>query len=251
MFDEQQLFQNGVSGESFLASAESRRGSSFKNRLKALKRHAASEKFSVYFLTLTLSTSHMDIESKALHKFLMWLQGRFKARGQHLYYAWVLEYQLKRYAQYGDLVRHWHIAIAAPLGWLPNVEYLPRAIRHYHVISEGFVFHAVELFKRWGYGQCLCCVARGNLQQYLAKYLTKNLDGGASGSRMFSSSMMRWWSFPAWAFGVVQECAQSGLDIIKARLAKGEVGRILRLSVSDGVECNRLVVCSPWLRVAM
>lgn len=250
MFDEQQFFRNRVSGESFAVDPRSRRGSCFENRLKALKRHAAAENLSVYFLTLTLSTSHMDIESKALNRFLSWLRGRFEARGQRLYYAWVLEYQLKRYAQYGDLVCHWHIAMAAPVGWLPNVKYVQNAVRHYQVQSEGLVVRSMELFKRWGYGQCLCCLARGNLQQYLGKYLFKNLEGGQSGSRMFSSSMMQWWSFPAWAFGVIKECFVSGLDIVKACLCKGEVGRLLRLTVTDGADCNLLVVRSPWVRVA-
>lgn len=250
MYDEQQLFQNGLSGESFLVDALSRRGSAFKNRLKALKRHAVAENLSVYFLTLTLSTSHMDVESLALDRFFRWLSARFKARGQKLWYAWVLEYQMKRYAQYGDLVRHWHIAIAAPVGWLPDVKYVQDAVRHYQVQSEGLVVRSIELYRKWGYGQCLCCLGRGDLQQYLVKYLEKNLDGGVSGSRMFSSSVMRWWSFPAWAFGVIEECFIGGLEILKARVCKGEGGRVLRLWVSDGAECNRLVVKSPWVRVS-
>lgn len=200
----------------------------------------------MYFLTLTLATSHMDVESAQLHRFLSWLRGRFQAHGGKLYYAWVLEYQMRRYARYGDLVRHWHIAIAVPFGWLPDVKYVARAARHYQVQREGLVVRSVELFKRWGLGQVLCVKARGNLAAYLGKYLRKNLDAGKGGARMFSSSVFRWWSFPAWAFGVIQECYLGGLDIVRAVLGHGGEGRELRLSVTDGVELNRLVVRSPW-----
>lgn len=251
MFDEEQFFRNTQSGEFFVASSGSRRGYTFRDRLKALKRKALAEKLTVYFVSLTLSSSHMDVESKNLHKFLMWLKARFKARGCKLYYAWVLEYQLKRYERSGDLVRHWHLAIAVPFCSLPNVRYVQHAVRHYQVVSQGLVVSTGELLRFWGYGQCLCVLARGSLAGYLGKYLEKNLEVGSPGARMFSSSIMRWWSFPAWAFGIIQECFSAGLDIVRARLAKGENGRELQLAVSDGIELNRLVVCSPWLRVAI
>jgi len=240
------VFRNVSSGEFFASDGVARRGSKFRDRLKALKRKAAAENMQVYFLTLTLSTSHMDVESAQLNRFLSWLRGRFQAHGGKLYYAWVLEYQMRRYVQYGDLVRHWHIAIAVPLGWLPDVKYVPHAVRHYQVQSEGLVVRSIELFKRWGLGQVLCVKARGNLAAYLGKYLEKNLGGGDYGSRMFSSSVFRWWSFPAWAFSVVQECFVGGLDIVRAVLGRGEDGRELQLSVTDGRELNSMVIRSPW-----
>jgi hypothetical protein len=249
VIDCQRVYRNRFTGECFAGAAFVRRGASFKGRLAGLKRRAGSEGLQVYFLTLTLSESNKGVDSSRLHRFLMWLQGRFRAHGQRMYYAWVLEYQMKRYERSGDLVRHWHIAVACPYGWLPNVEYVPNAVRHYQVRQQGLVVRAVELWRRWGFGQVLSVVARGNLQGYLMKYLSKDLESGERGARMFSSSSMGWWSLPLWAFGVVRECVESGLDILRAVVKSGVGGRELRLSVTDGADSSSLVLCSPWERV--
>jgi hypothetical protein len=248
MVSSDQVFRNRVSGEMFVGQGLGR-ASGFRQRLKGLKRKAVAENLVVYFVTLTLGKSHMEVDSSRLHRFLMWLQKRFERHGGKLYYAWVLEYQLKRYERTGNLVRHWHVAIAVPFGWLPDVRYVENAVRHYQVVSEGLVVRTVELFKGWGFGQVLCCLARGDLQSYLGKYLEKSLEAEGRGVRMYSSSRMGWWSFPAWAFGVIAECVWSGLDVVRALIRGSDHGRELLLRVTDGREENRLVVVSPWERV--
>lgn len=251
MFDELRFYENRNTKERFcLDGSESRRVYMFKKRLKGLRRLAEAEKLTVYFLTLTLSTSHMEKESSDLHRFLNFIRGRCEAHGMKFHYAWVLEYQMARYARYGDLVRHWHIAIAVPLGCLPNVKYVKHARKHYQVVSDGSVINVRDLLRFWGYGQALCEVSRGNLVQYLCKYLVKNVEQGVSGTRMFSSSVIRWWGFAGWAFGVIRECMISGFDILRAKMGWYQGDTCLQLSVTDGQESNSLRVMSPWVRVA-
>lgn len=250
MYDVERVYENRFTGERFVPRDASRRLSGFKGRLKGLQRFADAEHMRIYFVTLTLSSSHLRVGSSALNRFLSWLRRRFAARGVSFRYVWVMEYQLKRYARTGDLARHWHLAIAAPLGWLPDVRYDPDAVRHYQVVSNGLVVSAVELFKFWGYGQVLAVLSRGRLAAYLGKYLEKNLDEGVGGRRMYSSSVMGWWSMPAWAFGVVREFAEL-FDVVKARVLRGVVGRVLHLSLTDGVVTEYYELASPWVRVGV
>lgn len=147
-----------------------KRVAAFKARLVGLGRWAEEHKCKVYFLTLTLKSP--DCSVRILNRFLNFLRARFARANLPFKYCWVLELQEKRYEETGMFAKHWHIAIACPLGSLPDVEYLKNKPigKRYHLKSDGFVVKQKELFKFWGYGQELCSIAYGSLVGYLAKY---------------------------------------------------------------------------------
>lgn len=218
----------------------------FKARLVGLQRYAEANGCKVYFLTLTLRGANWEI--RLLNRFLNFMRARFKRAGLPFKYCWVLELQEQRYEETGVAARHWHVAIACPLGSLPNVEYLEAAPigQRYHLISDGWVVKQAELYKFWGYGQELCEVARGALVHYLGKYLEKNLASGDVGRR-FGSSVLTWWRISKWAFECVHEFWAAGLDVLKVWFSRGERGRLLHLKVTDGVTMEFYKVASPWI----
>lgn len=225
-----------------------KRLSTFKARLVGLQRWSDANGCTVYFLTLTLAKANWS--NRTLNRYMNFLRARFKRRGLPFKYEWVLELQEQRYEETGVAARHWHMAVACPLGSLPNVEYLPHAAagHHYHLKSDGFVVKQAELFKYWGYGQELCEVAYGSLVHYLSKYLVKNLESGDLGRR-FGGSMLLWWRVSLWAYEVIREFYDAGFDVLKVWFTRGDEARLLHFKVTDGVTMEFYNVVSPWRRV--
>jgi hypothetical protein len=229
------------------ALAGAKRMATFKARCKGLERFASDNGLTVYFLTLTLKSD--SGEMRMLNRFLNWLRARFKRHGMKIGYLWVLEPQEKRYERTGILARHWHIAIACAMGALPNVEYLPNAVKHYHMISDGSVVKEAELHKYWGFGQELCSLAQRSLSDYLGKYMEKNLKELLDLGRRFGSSMLLWWRISRWAYEVVREFWAAGLDVLKVWFTRGDAARLLHFKVTDGVTMEFYTIPSPWRRV--
>lgn len=117
------------------------------------------------------------------------------------------------------------------------------------MIFDGFVVKQRELYKFWGYGQELCQLGYGSIVGYLEKYVGKNVEEYGELGRRFGSSVLGWWAVARWAFECVREFWAAGLDVVKVRFCRSELGRLLYVTVTDGVtmECYR--VPSPWVRV--
>jgi hypothetical protein len=206
------------------------------------------KQYRVYFLTLTLREEKDD--RWVLDHLMTFMRARFRRKGLDVRYCWVLEIQPERYERTGVAVRHWHLAIACPLGSLPQVRYEEGAKRgsKYVLERDGDIVKQSDLFKVWGQGQTMCKLAYGSLVGYLSKYLEKGLEGVESLARRFGSSVFRWLRFPDWAFEVVREFDQV-FDVIRAWLKAGESGRELHVDITDGSVMERYVVRSPWVAV--
>jgi hypothetical protein len=258
MSDEERVYRNWQSGKIAIFDGDNvgdvhaldiqKRLSNFKASLVGLQRWSQDNGCTVYFLTLTMAKASWG--NRTLNRYMNFLRARFKRRGLPFKYKWVLELQEQRYLETGVAARHWHMAVACPLGSLPNVEYLPNAAvgHHYHLLSDGFVVKQAELFKYWGLGQELCEVAYGSLVHYLSKYLLKNLESGDLGRR-FGGSMLLWWRISLWAFEIVHEFYDAGFDVLKVWFTRGDVARLLHFKVTDGVTMEFYNVLSPWRRV--
>jgi hypothetical protein len=252
MLDEERVYYDTGSGHVARfpgqVDANSKRMSLFKGRMTGLVRWAAAHGCMIYFLTLTVGDpSAMNV--LVLNRLMNFLRARFKAAGLPFDYVWVLEPQMRRYEHTGVLAPHWHIAIACPVGSLPNVEYLERAAQHYHVISDGRVVKQLELFNHWSYGQTLCQPARTSVSEYMAKYMAKALEFPGVFGHRFGSSMLGWWKVSRWAFECVYAFYQAGMDILRVSFTRGDVGRLAHIKVTDGVTMEIYKVPSPWIRV--
>lgn len=220
----------------------------FRGRIRALGRWSDMKGYRVYFLTLTLREEKDD--RRVLDHLMTFMRMRFKRKGLDVRYCWVLEIQPERYERTGEAVRHWHLAIACPLGSLPQVRYDVGARRgsKYVVERDGNIVKQCDLFKVWGKGQTMCKLGYGSLVGYLSKYLEKGLEGLESMARRFGSSVFRWLRFPEWAFEVVWEFDRL-YDVSRAWLKAGVDGRELHLKVTDGLIQEKYVVVSPWVSV--
>lgn len=222
-----------------------------KARIAGLVRFAEGNGCIVYFLTLTQAKA--DSSTRRLNKLMNFVRARFKAAGLPLKYAWVDEPQEQRYEKTGVMAKHWHMVIAAPVGSLPNVEFIEQAPQgqKYHMISDGRVIKQNELYKRWGYGQELCQIARGSVWSYVSKYLESNLKAYGNMGRRFGSSMLTWWCISRWAFSCVHEFWIAGLDVIKTWFSHENDRRVLNIKVTDGRTMEFYKIPSPWKRVEM
>ena len=221
----------------------------FKAGIKGLVRFAEDHKLVIYFLTLTMGNPVWG--RRTLNRYLSFLRERFRRRGLLFKYKWVLEPQMTRYNETGVLAPHWHIAVAVPLGTLPNVEFLQDAPygHKYHLISDGSVVKQRELFKFWGYGQELCAPSYGSVAKYMEKYLMKAFaDDGLVGRRIGGSNLL-WWRVARWAFECVYAFYSAGFDVLKVWFTRGDVARLLHFTVTDGVTMETYKVLSPWRRV--
>lgn len=225
---------------------DDRRLVAFKGRLVALQRYAEANRLTVYFLTLTLAGANSEV--RLLNRFLNFLRARFARAGLLMRYCWVLELQEKRYEETGVYARHWHIAIACPIGTLPNVEYIGSAPigKRYHLVSNGTLVKQAELYKFWGYGQELCQIARGSLVGYMSKYMSKNLEAFGDLGRRFGSSVMTWWRVSRWAFELVREFYEAGIDVLRVWFTRGDVARLVHIKVTDGTVLETYTFGSPW-----
>lgn len=226
-----------------------RRKGKAKARVGGLVRFAEANHCIIYFYTLTLRKA--EITPCRLNKHMNFMRSRFKAAGLPFKYVWVEEIQEKRYGKYGEESPHWHMAIAAPVGSLPNVEFIEQAPpgQKYHMISDGRLIKQNELYKQWGYGQELCQIAKGSLWSYLSKYLMENLKEHAYMGRRFGSSMLTWWTISQWAFDCVHEFWIANLDVIKTWFTHENDVRLLHFKVTDGMTMETYKVPSPWKRV--
>ena len=183
-----------------------------------MDRIALERGLTVYFLTLTLRSDDVDKCNRDLNKFLTWLRTRFRRSSKEFYYVWVVELQRKRYTKTGVAALHWHFAIIAPAGALPNVVETWNDGSPKNVI-DGDVITFAELGKFWGYGFVWSVVARANLVRYLRKYFLKDyesLEGYNSDwgkLRRFGASQTGHYKFPAWAFDKVNEKISQGFDL--------------------------------------
>jgi len=229
-------------------SAIKKRKDSCKAGLRALQRFADAHGLQIYFLTLTMGNPVWGV--RTLNRYMSFLRGRFARKGLLFKYKWVLEPQETRFDETGVLAPHWHIAVAALAGTLPNVEYLGAAPRkhRYHLISDGSVVKQRDMFKYWSYGQELCQPARGSLVDYLMKYVTKGLGIDGLGRRI-GGSMLLWWRIAEWAFECIYEFYSMGLDVLKWRFSRGDIARLLHFTVTDGLTMETYKVLSPWRRV--
>lgn len=254
MLDEERVFYESSSGHfahfPAVADANDKRMSLFKGRMAGLVRWAAAHGCMIDFLTLTVADpSTMDID--VLNKLMNFMRARFKRAGLPFKYAWVLEPQMRRYEDTGVLAPHWHIAIACPVGSLPNVEFRESAPRgqKYHMLSDGRVIKQSELYKCWGYGQMLCQPARTGVMEYMAKYMAKALEFAGVFGHRFGSSMMTWWKVSRWAFECAYEFYRAGMDILHVSFTSGNSARLLHLKVTDGRTMEFYTIPSPWIRV--
>jgi len=230
--------------------ANSKRKSVFKGRMSGLVRWAAAHGCMIYFLTLTVADpSSMNV--LVLKKLMNFMRARFKAAGLPFDYVWVLEPQMRRYEDTGVLAPHWHIAIACPVGSLPNVEFREHAPRglQFHIISDGRVIKQSELHRCWGYGVMLCQPARTSVMDYMAKYMAKALEFGGVFGHRFGSSMLSWWKISRWAFECVYEFYSAGFDVLRVWFTRGDVARLAHIKVTDGITMEIYNVLSPWRRV--
>jgi hypothetical protein len=252
MIDEERVYINRNSGKICRYAGKSetfdgnqKRLSLFKGRMQGLVRWAEAHRCKIYFLTLTVKDpSTMDF--KVLNQLMNYLRWRYKRVNMPFHYVWVLEPQMKRYEDSGVLAPHWHIAIACPEASLPNVEYLPSAIQHYHLIADGTVVKQAELYKHWGYGQTLCAPSRGSVMDYMAKYMKKALELPGLFGHRFGSSVFTWWKISRWAFECVREFYQAGMDILHVSFTRGDLARLLHIKITDGVTMESYAIESPW-----
>jgi hypothetical protein len=226
----------------------SHRLSLFKGRMVGLVRWAEANRCEVYFVTLTVrDPSTMDtLVLNGLMSFLRW---RFTRANMPFRYVWVLEPQMSRYEETGVLAPHWHIAIACPMGALPDVQYLKAQPigKRYHLVADGLVVKQSELYKRWGNGQTLCQPARGSVMDYMAKYMAKALAVAGLFGHRFGSSMMTWWRVSQWAFDCIRLFWLANMDVLRVWFTRGDKGRILHFQVTDGEMMECYDVPSPWV----
>lgn len=220
----------------------------FKAGIKGLVRYAEDHGLVIYFLTLTMGDPVWG--KRTLNRYLTFLRERFRRKGLEFKYKWVLEPQSTRYDDTGVLAPHWHIAVAVPLGTLPNVEYLKNAPygHKYHLISDGSVVQQRDLFKFWGYGQELCAPSYGSVARYMEKYLMKAFAIDGLGRRIGGSNLS-WWRVAQWAFECVYEFYAAGMDVLKVWFTRGDVARLLHFTVTDGVTMETYKLLSPWRRM--
>lgn len=206
---------------------------SLRRRMRGFSALAVRLDLDVHFLTLTVQSEKLSDAPRQLHRFVSFLQMRFKRAGLPFIYVWVLEVQMRRLVRTGELARHWHMVIGVPQGTLPNVDYVKSAFLHYQVRSEGSVVTSGELFERWGQGQVLCKVANSNPRRYLEKYLTKLEGYGllSSDTKLVGSSSFGTAAWPEWTKVPVETWT------ILGELA----GRKVRL------RGRRLELVEPWM----
>jgi len=226
----------------------------FKRVCKGLERKYNEIKgLQLYFLTLTLSDKDLEVCNKNLHKFIEFLQMRFRRSKLPFYYVWVVELQWKRYLKYGKLARHWHFVILAPVGSLPDVEFRQYQVPHYKIIRDGSLVKNKDLFIRWGYGQVFCKSAWSrDVYNYLGKYLEKQAKkGGGSGSpfalasRRFGSSNFKYFSYPNWAYDYCVIASKKYDDFVSIKT--GSKLNIIGLD-SSGDIIEKVVLRSPYKR---
>jgi hypothetical protein len=225
------------------------RRAKLKARVGGLVRFAEANGCIVYFDTLTMKKA--DTSPCRLNKYLNFFRARFKAAGLPFKYVWVVELQEKRYGKYGEKVPHWHLAIAAPSGTLPNVEFIEEAPpgQKFHMISDGRVIKWNEVHEAWGHGVELCQIARGSTWSYMAKYFDENLKERVNMHRRFGSSMLTWWCISHWAFTCVHEFWLAQFDVIKVWFTHEKDRRVLNLKVTDGQTMEFYKVPSTWVPI--
>lgn len=217
-------------------------------------------------MTLTLSNEHLDTANKDLHRFLDFLSKRLKRAGGRLHYVWVVELQKKRYVRYGVKALHWHFAVIAPEGALPNVSFNQSAPRwhKYQVVEDGAVVKYRDLVERWGRGQVFSmCAWSASVYGYLGKYFGKDAenirgyDARWNDLRRWGASQLGFYRFPQWAFDAVREVAEIDEGALDLAIRK-EGGRVNfygfeKVTWPGGTEIVRRVrvysVRSPWRRL--
>lgn len=234
---------NKQTGEncSFIQDNESRRLYKFKLRCKALDKLAQENNLTRYFLTLTLSSDNHQAITAEISRALKAVTNRFLRAGLQFKYCWVVELQKKRYAETGEYALHWHVAIIAPVGSLPDC-YYSYEFPHYRVNTEGSIITSSDMTKLWGLGQHLCCKAKGKTYAYLAKYMVKELSEGvqwSKKSKRFSSSQMSWRAYPQWATIPIENAIDDGLDIDSHKVVK-HGGLVLVLKARTDIDYSTL-----------
>jgi hypothetical protein len=249
MYDEERVYANIETGKIIrfpgVVDHNTRRLSLFKGRMLALTRYAQANKLSVYFLTLTVRDPK-TMDELPLKKFLDFLRVRFSRRGLPFKYVWVPEIQQKRFLKTGVLAPHWPIAIACPVGSLPDVKFEEKAAHHYHLVSDGLVVNQADLFKIWGNGQVMCQPSRGPVMKYMAKYMGKTLDDDGLFARRFGSSVFTWWKSAQWAFASIKALYDQNMDILRVWFTHGLFARIAHVKYTDGLDMKYLELESPW-----
>ena len=212
---------------------------------------ADNKDLQLFFLTLTLSDKNLEVCNKNLNKFIDFLRRRFNRSKLPFFYVWVVELQKKRYYKYGKLARHWHFAILAPVGSLPDVEYRKNQVPHYKIIRDGSLVKNKDLFIRWGYGQVFCKSAWSkNIYNYLGKYLQKQVKRGdgsgfpfALASRRFGSSNFGYYAYPNWAYDYCVNALKTYNDFVSIKT--GSKLNIIGLD-SSGALIEKVVLRSPY-----
>jgi hypothetical protein len=164
---------------------------------------------------------------------------RFRRAGLLWYYLWVVELQKKRYRRYGVKALHWHFAIVAPGGSLPDVHYVKGGRKHYQVQAEGSVVSSSDLFDRWGHGQVLCGYAWSGIGGYLGKYLSKDCESLAgykrewASLRRFGSSRLGFYGYSEDGYTWLTVLESSGVPVCELRVWKK--GSVIHVGADDPV----------------
>jgi hypothetical protein len=257
----------------------------FERACKGLDRFRECYGLSVYLLSLTLCDDQVDAVNKDLANSIHFLRMRFRRRqnveqiavadfeggesvcttaagGLPFAYVWVVELQQKRYRTKGVKALHWHFAIAAPDGSLPDVKYVqgaPRG-RKYELLQDGSVVKSADLGKAWGKGLWHCMRAySSDVLGYLAKYFTKDyasIKGYKpewANLRRWGSSQLGHFAYPKWAYEAVEECEGGAGTSLVRRRQRGRVSWY-RKAWDFGYEPGSVVrrdqvvhsVKSPW-----
>ena len=135
----------------------------------------------IYFLSLTLSNEQIGYLKRDLDRFLQWLKKKLErklGKGNFLV-LWVPEIQKKRYERDGVMALHWHLAIAAPAGTMPDYykdKTVPIGTNQLKCRTEGSIITEEAIWKEWKRGMVLCSAAKEDVTTYLGKYMTKDME---------------------------------------------------------------------------
>jgi hypothetical protein len=206
------ILRNRVTGASFRVGLDKRSRSLGRFRLscKGFDRYCKENGLSVYFLTLTLRDESIETANKDLNRFLSWLRGRYKKHNLPVRYVWAVELQKRRYYARGVAALHWHIAVGAIDGSLPNIiEKTPRGKPSLY--SDGSVITLDDLSKYWGKGFVWSVEAWSQVWFYLSKYFAKDdvtlADYNSSWDRLrrFGASQFGYLGFADWGYVKIKE----------------------------------------------
>jgi hypothetical protein len=211
-------------------SKESRILYHFNKQSNALQEIRDREQLQVYFISNTLDgriPGNTGWRKRDLNRFIQKVRREIQKHARRtgrpiptVDYLWVPEIQWGRYRDYGEIVIHWHIALLAPKGYLPDCsrEKGPYGKRGRIIVDrEGEAITAIGLYHLWGRGVTFCKEANESISAYLGKYLSKNLtlelelpgEKRFKGIRRYSASReVVKLASPKWVFDQLKEIDQ-------------------------------------------